>query len=144
MGSPLSPAPGPNTGKVSVVLVTKNDPLFIFSVIRGLNSSQSKNAKRSVSSSSKASKRCGGTQHGGVNPCGGGCLRSISDYSIAGVATLRARDFDCSARSPCFDGRGWCQKLTRNFDLIAQDGDRAVSKTLEVPVACICASFAAK
>ena len=117
--------------------------LFLFSIIRGLNSSQSRIAKRSVSSSSKASKRCGGIENGGVNPCGG-CQDSSSDYSIAGVATLRARDFDCSAHSPCFGGQGWCQKLSRTVYLIVRHGDLAVSKTLEVPVACICARFVAK
>ena len=117
---------------------TLKKPLFLYSVIRGLNSFQSRKSKRSVSSSSEASKRCGQIGQGGANPCGG-CLDTISHYSIAGVATLRARDLDCSAHSPCFEGRGWCQKLIRNFYLIVRDGDRTASKTLEVPVACICA-----
>ena len=117
---------------------TIKNTFFRFSVIRELKSSQSKKAKRSVSSSSKASKRCGAIEHGS-NPCGG-CRDTISSYfSIGGIATLRARDFECSAVSPCFGGLGLCQKLIRHFQLIVSDGDRSASKTLEVPVACICA-----
>lgn len=116
---------------------TLKKTLFRFSVIRELKSSQSKKAKRSVSSSSKASKRCGEIKHG-TNPCGG-CRDTISYFSIGGVATLRARNFECSAFSPCFGGLGFCQKLIRHFDLIVGDGDQSVTKTLEVPVACICA-----
>ena len=82
-------------------------------------------------------------ENGGVNPCGG-CRDSASEYSIAGVATLRARGFDCSAHSPCFGGQGWCQKLKRTFYLIVGNGYQSVTKTLEVPVACVCARFVSK
>lgn len=117
---------------------TLKKTLFRFSVIRELKSSQSKKAKRSVPSSSKASKRCGEIENG-ANPCGGCRDTIISYFSIGGVATLRARDFECSSVSPCFGGLGLCQKLTRHFELIVGYGNRSVSKTLEVPVACICA-----
>ena len=105
-----------------------------FSVIRKLNSFQSHGAKRAVSSSSEFSKRCETVRHGLRNPCAG-CGVTISEYSIAGVAILRAQHVHCRKDDVCFNGNGLCQKAYRTFEFSGIDGTK---KTLELTVACIC------